>query len=60
MSEKREPGFDRALAQVLHAGALSGFFVMAAGTVAQMDAAAVAIQNLRGVSPGPVSALAIS
>jgi uncharacterized oxidoreductase len=31
-----------------------------AGTVAQMDAAAVAIQNLRGVSPGPVSALAIS
>ena len=36
MSEKREPGFDRALAQVLHAGALSGFFVMAAGTVAHI------------------------
>jgi uncharacterized membrane protein len=36
VSEQREPGFDRALARVLHVGALAGFFVMAAGVVAQI------------------------
>ena len=36
MNEKREPGFDRALARVLHIGALAGFFVMAAGAVAHI------------------------
>jgi uncharacterized membrane protein len=35
MNEIREPGFDRALARVLQTGALAGFFVMAAGVVAQ-------------------------
>jgi uncharacterized membrane protein len=36
VSEKREPGFDRTLALVLHTGALAGFFVMAAGAVAHI------------------------
>jgi uncharacterized membrane protein len=36
VSEKREPGFDRALARVLQIGALAGFFVMAAGAVAHI------------------------
>lgn len=36
MNEKREPGFDRVLARVLHIGAVSGFFVMAAGAVAHI------------------------
>ena len=36
MSERREPGFDRALALVLSIGAYAGFFVMAAGVVAHL------------------------
>ncbi len=36
MSEKREPGFDRALALVLRIGAFAGFFVMAAGVIAHV------------------------
>jgi len=36
VSEKREPGFDRALALVLRIGAYAGFFVMAAGVVAHL------------------------
>ena len=36
MSEKREPGFDRALALVLRIGAFSGFFVMLAGVIAHI------------------------
>lgn len=36
MSERREPGFDRALAQVLRIGAFAGFFVMLAGVVAHI------------------------
>lgn len=33
MSEMREPGFDRAVAMVLRAGAFSCFFVMLAGLI---------------------------
>jgi len=36
VNERREPAFDRMLARVLHAGALAGFFVMAAGAVAHI------------------------
>ena len=36
MSEKREPGLDRALAMVLRIGAFSAFFVMAAGVLAHI------------------------
>jgi uncharacterized membrane protein len=36
VSEKREPQIDRALAKVLHVGAFTGFFVMAAGAVAHI------------------------
>lgn len=36
MSERREPGFDRALALVLRIGAFAGFFVMLAGVVAHI------------------------
>jgi len=36
VSERREPGFDRALALVLSIGAYAGFFVMAAGVVAHL------------------------
>jgi hypothetical protein len=36
VNEIREPGFDRALARVLQFGALTGFFVMAAGVVARI------------------------
>jgi uncharacterized membrane protein len=36
VSEKREPGFDRALALVLRIGAFAGFFVMLAGVVAHI------------------------
>jgi uncharacterized membrane protein len=36
VSEKREPGFDRALALVLRIGAFSGFFVMLAGVFAHI------------------------
>lgn len=36
MSEKREPGFDRALALVLRIGAFAGFFVMLAGVIAHI------------------------
>ena len=51
MNERREPGFDRALAQVLHIGALAGFFVMAAGAVAHIliDGAISARLELAGV-----------
>ena len=33
MSERREPGFDQAVAMVLRIGAFAGFFVMLAGLV---------------------------
>ncbi len=36
MSEKREPGFDRALARVLRVGAFAGFLVMLAGVIAHI------------------------
>lgn len=36
MSERREPGFDRTVALVLQIGAYTGFFVMAAGSVAHI------------------------
>ena len=36
MSEKREPGFDRAVALVLRTGAFAAFFVMLAGVVTRM------------------------
>lgn len=36
MSEKREPGLDRALAMVLRIGAFSAFFVMLAGVLAHI------------------------
>ena len=51
MSEKREPGFDRALALVLRIGAFAGFFVMAAGVVAHllMDGVIGARLELAGV-----------
>ena len=37
MSEKREPGLDRALAQILRIGAFAGFFVMLAGVIAHIS-----------------------
>ena len=51
MSEKREPGFDRALALVLQIGAYAGFFVMAAGAVAHIlvDGAIAARLEVAGV-----------
>lgn len=51
MNEEREPGFDRALARVLHIGALAGFFVMAAGAVAHIlvDGVIAARLELAGV-----------
>jgi uncharacterized membrane protein len=51
VSEKREPGFDRALALVLRIGAYAGFFVMAAGVVAHLlvDGAIAARLELAGV-----------
>lgn len=51
MNEKREPGFDRALAHVLHIGALAGFFVMAAGAVVHIlvDGVIAARLELAGV-----------
>ena len=51
MSEKREPGFDRTLALVLRIGAFGGYFVMAAGVVAQIliDATIAARLELAGV-----------
>ena len=51
MSEKREPGFDRALALVLRIGAFAGFFVMVAGVIAQVlvDGAFSARLELAGV-----------
>lgn len=51
MSEKRQPGFDRALAQVLRVGAFAGFFVMLAGVVAHIlvDGAIAARLELAGV-----------
>lgn len=36
MSEKREPGFDRAVALVLRIGAFTAFFVMLAGVITRM------------------------
>jgi uncharacterized protein DUF1634 len=36
VNERREAGFDRALAHVLSIGAYAGFFVMAAGAVAHI------------------------
>jgi len=36
VSEKREPGFDHAIALVLRIGAYTAFFVMLAGVVAQV------------------------
>jgi uncharacterized membrane protein len=36
MSEKREPGLDRALARILRVGAFAGFFVMLAGVIAHI------------------------
>jgi uncharacterized membrane protein len=51
VSEKREPGFDRALALVLRIGAFAGFFVMAAGVIAHIlvDGAIAARIELTGV-----------
>ncbi len=51
MNEKREPGFDRILALVLRVGAFAGYFVMAAGVVAQIvvDGAIAARLELAGV-----------
>jgi uncharacterized membrane protein len=51
VSEKREPGFDRALALVLRIGAFAGFFVMAAGVAAHIlvDGAIAARIELTGV-----------
>lgn len=51
MSEKREPGFDRALALVLRIGAFAGFFVMVAGVIAHIlvDGAIAARLELAGV-----------
>ena len=51
MSEKREPGFDLALALVLRIGAFAGFFVMVAGVVAHIlvDGAIAARLELAGV-----------
>lgn len=37
MSERREPGFDRAVALVLRVGAFTGFFVMLAGVLAHVS-----------------------
>lgn len=51
MSEKREPGFDRALALVLRIGAFAGFFVMVAGVIAHIlvDGAIAPRLELSGV-----------
>jgi uncharacterized membrane protein len=51
VSEKREPGFDRALAHVLRVGAYAGFFVMIAGVIAQIlvDGKIAARLELAGV-----------
>ena len=51
MSEKRQPGFDRALALVLRIGAFAGFFVMVAGVIAHIlvDGAIAARLELAGV-----------
>ena len=51
MSERREPGFDRALAHVLRVGAYAGFFVMAAGVIAHLvvDGKIAARLELAGV-----------
>ena len=51
MSEKRQPGFDRALALVLRIGAFAGFFVMVAGVIAHIlvDGAIAAHVELAGV-----------
>ena len=51
MSEKREPGFDRALALVLRIGAFAGFFVMVAGVIAHIlvDGKIAARLELAGV-----------
>ena len=42
MSQEREPGFDRAVAAVLRAGAFGGFLIMLAGLI------------LRVFVPGPI------
>jgi len=51
VSEKREPGFDRALALVLSIGAYAGFFIMAGGVVAHLlvDGIIAARLELAGV-----------
>jgi uncharacterized membrane protein len=51
VSEKREPGFDRALALVLRIGAFAGFFAMLAGVIAHIlvDGAIAARLELAGV-----------
>ena len=51
MSERREPGFDRALARVLRVGAFAGFFVMLGGVIAHIlvDGVMAARIELAGV-----------
>jgi uncharacterized membrane protein len=51
VSERREPGFDRAVALVLRAGAFAGFFVMLAGVLAHVsvDGALAARIELAGL-----------